>query len=83
LDYGERFAQEDEGVAKRDGRKEGNDRDDDGRFTAGVEGVVESVGRSLSQTIAYVTGGRYTQVILDASTLRLTTELPETAIGGY
>lgn len=37
-----------------------------------------SVGRFLSQGLARVTGNRYQQVLLDPSSLRLTTEVPET-----
>lgn len=37
-----------------------------------------SVGRFLSRGLAHITGGRYTKVLLDPSTLRLTTEVPET-----
>ena len=37
-----------------------------------------SVGRFLSQGLARITGDRYTKVLLDPSTLRLTAEVPET-----
>jgi len=37
-----------------------------------------SVGRFLSEGLARVTGSRYQRVLLDPSTLRLTTEVPET-----
>ena len=50
----------------------------DQAMTEAHRNFAPSVGRFLSSGFNRITGGRYTEVLLDPATLKLTTEIPET-----